>query len=185
MPFDEDGWGEGVVDYRWSASGNELLVQYTESIRILDLRASMKETTVFPCSSSDVFGMGYVDRDWWSLLKQGEEVVYRHGLDGDGQVLEGLSAKQVTFSTLSPDARTVACVVSKSRVYFWSVADGKKLFGIRMVQESESAEIFGPLSIEKMSWSPDSKYLAIYPGFPIQELTLIDVGQCKILEIVR
>ena len=114
-----------------------------------------------------------------------DDQVYRHGLDGDVQVLEVLSAKQVTFSTLSPDARTVVCVVPKSRVSFWSVADGKKLYGIWMEPESEGAEVFGPVCIERNSWSPDSKYLAVYPGFPFEELTMIDVGQRQVWEIVR
>lgn len=111
-------------------------------------------------------------------------VIALHGLDGDGQVLEGLSAKQVAFSTLSPDARTVACVVSKSRVSFRSVANGQKLFGIRMAPESEGADVFGPVCIEKISWSPDSKFLAVYPNFAFQELTMIDVGQRQVWEIV-
>ena len=175
--LDEDGWGEGVVRYKWSDTGEELLVQLTESVRIYSLQGELTEKGVFPIDCDQVKGIGCAAGDWWLVTKQGDGVVYRHGLQGRDLLLEGAGAKQISLPTVSPDGRMIACVVGKSALGFWSTVDGVRMFGVIVETNGGADDLFGETTIESVSWSPDSRYLAIRPGFPMVDLMIVDVAE--------
>jgi len=172
--MDEDGWGESVERYQWSYSGKELLVQLTESLRVYAVNGSVTERSVIPIEFNQVLGIGCSAGTWWLLTNQGDMAAYRQGLEGRDLPLEGAVASGVSLPTVSPDGRTIACVIGKRKIRFWSTGDGARLFGIGVKGEGGDPELVGQAGIDSLSWSPDSRYLAIKPGFPMDNLIVVD-----------
>lgn len=180
--LDEDGWGEGVVRYKWSDTGEELLVQMTESVRIYSLKGELTEKCVIPIDLDEVKGIGCTAGAWWLVTTQGDAVAYRHGLEGRDLLLDGAGAKQISLPTVSPDGRTIACVVGKSALGFWSTVDGVRRFGVSVETRGGADDLFGKIIVESVSWSPDSRYLAIRPGFPMVDLMIVDMTEQQMLD---
>jgi hypothetical protein len=42
-------------------------------------------------------------------------------------------------------------------------------------------DLFGKTIVESVSWSPDSRYLAIRPGYPMVDLIIVDVAEQRML----
>ena len=179
--MDEDGWGESVERYQWSDSGQELLVQLTESLRVYVVKGGVTERSVIPVGFGDILEIGSAAGGWWLLTKQGDVVAYRQGLEGRDLPLEGAVASEMSLPTVSPNGRIIACVVGNLGVGFWSTSDGARLFGIKLLRDGDEESPLGELSIDSMNWSPDSRHLAIQPGFPMAELLVVDVEKQKCL----
>lgn len=178
---DEDGWGETVIRYEWSDTGDELLVQLTESVRVYGVDKVLTERSMVPGGSDQVLDIGFSSGSWWLLRKKGDNVVYQRGLEGTDVPLKGAEAETRALSSVSPDGKTIARIESGGAVRFWSANDGDRIFGIRIEVSSDDDDLFGEASIESLSWSPNSCCLAIKSGFPAEDLTIVDVANQRIL----
>lgn len=179
--MDANGWGETVEGYQWSDSGDELLVQFTESLRVYRVKGSAQEVALRRVEFDDVLGMGWTDGDWWTVTKHAAGIVFRRGLDGQDVPLEEATAGIPSAVTVSPDGQTVVGAVDGPELVFWSTGQGKRLFSIR-IETGEPHPLGGQFSIESMRWSPDSRRLAVQPGFPLGDLMVVDVVTRRVIE---
>lgn len=178
---EDDGWGESVEGYQWSDSGDELLVQFTESLRVYRLRERAQEAALRRVGLDDVLDIGWAAGDWWSVAKQEAGIAFRHGLEGRDVLLEQTTAGASSAIAVSPDGQTVVGAADRPELVFWSTSDGKRLFSVRLETE-EPHSLGGQFSIESMRWSPNSHCLAIKPGFPLGDLMVIDVENRRVIE---
>lgn len=178
---DDDGWGESVVRYQWSDTGDQLLVQLTESVRLFALEGRLTEKSVVPFGFDQVLGIGCAAGGWWLLTKRGSDVLFRHGLDGPDVVLDDLVAGDVSLPAVSPDGGTIACVFGESTVGLWSTGGGAGLFRFRVESQARDGEWAKEANIESMSWSPDGRHVALQLGFPSAELMILDVAKRRML----
>lgn len=181
----EGNWGEGIIAYQWAEAGREILVQQTESIRAINLHdGGAVEQVILEIPYRDVLGFGYAAGDWWVAAKDGEKVIFRLGADSDPVLLRELDAHQVSLSLVSPDGRSVACVIEGSGFGIWSTRGGSKQGVIRIALEDEGRDIFGMPQVEQVSWSADSRFLAVQLGPPLDELLLVDGMRCRVVHAI-
>lgn len=179
--MEDDGWGESVEGYQWSDSGDELLVQFTESLRVYRLRDRAQEAALRRVGLDDVLDIGWAAGHWWSVAKHEAGIAFRRGLEGRDVLLEQTTAGAPSAVTVSPDGQTVAGAADGPELVFWSTNDGKRLYSVRL--ETEEPHPLGrQFNIESMRWSPNSHYLAVKPGFPLGDLMVIDVATRRVIE---
>lgn len=179
--MDDDGWGESVEGYQWSDAGDELLVRFTESLRVYSVQENVIERIVRKVGFDEVLDIGWAAGNWWTVAKRNAGVAFRRGLEGRDVLLEGSAGSVLSMMAVSPDGQTVAGTVNGAGLVFWSTSDGKRIFSIRIETEDPNP-LGGKTSIDSMRWSPDSRCLAIQPGLPIADLMVIDVGAKRVLE---
>lgn len=182
----EEVWSEGVVASQWFGNECKLLVQQAGSIRVISPEGDETTDTLFmKIPHRNVLGFGYAAGDCWIAEKCGEKVVYQLGADSSKQVvLEDLLGKQVLHALASPDAKSIACVISGSAVGIWS-ADGGGRRGILRIQvEDDKDNIFGAPEIEHISWSADSRFLALQFGPAMDELLVVDAHRCRVVRAI-
>jgi hypothetical protein len=179
--MDDDGWGESVEGFCWSDTGNELLVQLTESLRVYHVKESVEEVALRRVELDEILGIGWAAGDWWTVARHEAGIAFRRGLEGRDTLLELAPDGLPSAVTVSPDGRTLAGAVNGSKLVFWSTGEGKRLFSLRLEAE-ELHPLGGSLSLESMRWSPDARYLGVHPGLPLGELLVIDVDARRVIE---
>jgi len=179
--MDDDGWGESVEGYQWSDAGDELLIRFTESLRVYSVQEGVTERGVQKVDLGEVLDIGWAAGDWWTVAKRDGSVVFRQGLEGQDVPLEGSAGWVLSTVTVSPDGQTVAGTVKGPKLVFWSASNGKRLFSIR-IETKDPHPLGGNIDIDSICWSPDSRCLAVQPGFPVADLMVIDVRARRVLE---
>lgn len=185
MNAENGDWTDDASNrFCWAASGSELLVQHFENIRILDASNELREKRAFEFEDGVVIGLGWFGDDWWLVLKQDDGVFFQRGMQGERQRLVGAERKLVSRPTLSPDGRILACAVAEGAIWLWSVLNGERMSSLRFDLDDDHREIFGAPEIARLSWAPNSQYLAVGFSFPLEQIAVIDVLDRRIVGIL-
>jgi WD40 repeat protein len=96
-------------------------------------------------------------------------------LYGEGVVLEEGAAHGIEAAALSPNGVMMAGALDNGQIRLWAAADGKQHLKLRF-SGSEEDTVFGPEPVQHLSWSPDSRFLAVQPALPLDEVMVIDIN---------
>lgn len=177
-------WTGRGDSFCWAAAGSKLLVQQARRIRILDASNQLREGRTFEIDDGVVIAMGRFDDDWWLVLLQDQGVVFQRGLQGERQRLVGAEGMVISLPTLSPDGKILACAVPEGVVRFWSVVDGEQTGGVQFDMDAEFRDIFGAPKFGGLFWAPNSRHLAVWFAFPMDQIAVLDVLDQSIVGII-